>query len=105
MEHCSEQSTIKLTISKTEVSLCKEHREGPILPNINGTQYKQLNLNNFFFKSEGDNCCALKNGEIIQIQNFLQNSNGIFVIGNKFRLKHDLYKKTVQVFKFWNFPS
>nr|CAI5838592.1 unnamed protein product [Callosobruchus analis] len=68
-----------------------EHSNGPFCE-VEGTQFQQANFDNFIIKtSEADNCCALKNGSIICVSNFIKNANGIFVLGKKFDSVKDFY--------------
>nr|CAI5847418.1 unnamed protein product [Callosobruchus analis] len=71
--------------------LQSEHSNGPFCE-VEGTQFQQANFDNFIIKtSEADNCCALKNGSIICVSNFIKNANGIFVLGKKFDSVKDFY--------------
>lgn len=78
--------------------LRKQHKEGPLPFEGNENiwkQYKVCTFENFFIGSHDsrNNCFILKSGEIILIENILQNTddNKIFIVGKRLSIVKDLY--------------
>lgn len=71
----------------------QEHMYGPLL-NFNkpDSQYKKAVFTNFILKvNSPDNCCGLKDGSIVIIQNFIESNNKQYMIGQKFNKFTDFY--------------
>lgn len=69
----------------------KEHSKGPTL-NIVGQQFEKLSFAGFSLQvSRPDNCCRLKNGDVILIKNFVILAEGNYVIGSKFNKLLNFY--------------
>ena len=91
-ENCSLEA-IKSRSSKYPY-LRKEHQTGPIISMGNCSQYKELHLENFLLTiSEPDNCCHLKNGNIISICNFIVMEEQTVVVGKKFLKRKSFFFK------------
>lgn len=81
-------------VSKKYPIFSSTHSEGPTL-NINiMNQFKKVNFQNFVLQTAvPDNCCSLKNGNIIEIKNIVLYQNQYKIIGNKFLNLRDLYEQ------------
>lgn len=71
----------------------KEHHSGPLLQNCCEPQYQEYKFNNFKLKiKHPDNCCMLKNGSVIVIENFATDFLGnVVIIGRKFENLKDIF--------------
>lgn len=57
-------------------------------------QFNKAVFNKFILKTNApDNCCSLKDGSIIIICNFIENNDGIVIIGTKYKTLSDFYVK------------
>ncbi|KAB0792677.1 hypothetical protein PPYR_14636 [Photinus pyralis] len=72
-----------------------EHNDGPLLPGTSCPQYKKLLCENYVLKlKEGDNYCALLDGTVVQIKNFVTGiDGGLVLIGKKYRNLENLYHR------------
>lgn len=75
-----------------------KHNNGPILiPYLHLSQYKKIIFSNFELHiSESNNCCSLKNGDIIVIRNILVCSNDYLIIGQKFQCLENYYTSPIE---------
>lgn len=71
------------------------HNAGPVLPGINGTQYSAFSREDFTLSiSSPNNCCGLKDGLIVIVENIVSNAaNDLFIIGRQCINLSDLYTK------------
>jgi len=78
----------------SELCLEKEHFDGPMHQNDNiKGQYKILRNSLYMIRcaDKRNNCCVLKNGEYIEVENIIQRKDEIFVIGKRLLIVQDLY--------------
>lgn len=70
-----------------------EHCNGPLLNNFcEFQQFRQVDFELFTLKrSEGDNCCFLKDKSIVCIKNFVGRNGNLFIIGQRFQSVEDFY--------------
>lgn len=72
----------------------KEHNAGPLVGNVHDPQFQEYVFTNFKLKTKHpDNCCRLKNGSIIVVQNFATNKNEIVIVGRAFKSCNDFFTK------------
>lgn len=75
-------------------NLIKEHFNGPVLDlSDNLSQFEIAQFINFKLKiiDGPDNCCCLKDGSVVIIQNFVIKDNVQYIIGRKFEHSSDFY--------------
>lgn len=94
----SERSSVnqKIIYAKNYPIFSKKHNNGPLLSRITFVdQYQTASFSGYTLKIESpNNCCYMKNGDIVQIANFGVSKNGYHIVGRKFNNKQDLYKST-----------
>lgn len=87
-KHSSHLLNIKLKNFKT----FREHECGPLPNGTSHPQYMELHFSEFKLKtSQPDNCCILKNGNIIIIKNFVTKIKNVIIIGNRYLDKQDFF--------------
>lgn len=75
-----------------EPQFLNPHFNGPLINFHNCNQFGKVVFKQFILKiNEPDNCCSLKDGNIILIRNFVVNNEGLFVIGKKYKMLTDFY--------------
>jgi len=86
-------------VTKKVIPLCvKTHCAGPMTPNkpLNSveSQFKKIQFHNYILTDkEPNNCCYLKNREIVILRNFaLLKTGDIIIIGQKFLIKSNFYE-------------
>lgn len=63
---------------------------GPLIEGCQEPQFSEYKFKNFKVKTKHpDNCCRLKDGSIIVVENFAANNGNIVVIGRKFKYVED----------------
>lgn len=69
------------------------HCNGPLPPNCRGPQYTILEFQNFKIRiSPPNNCCRVKSGDILMVENIcFDNKSSIVIVGRKFCIKSDFY--------------
>lgn len=81
-----------LKVRHNEPEFLNPHCNGPLINSHNCNQFSKVVFKQFILKIyEPDNCCRLKDGNIIVIRNFVVNNEGSVVIGNKYRTLIDFY--------------
>lgn len=73
----------------------RKYTEGPLIPNVYGTQFEEIETKDFILNiRNGNNCCRLTNGDIVLISNFIERSEGFrLVIGKRFLKVNDFFSK------------
>lgn len=72
-----------------------EHARGPLIENVFGIkQFENIYLKKFQLSSssESNNCCMLKDKNIINIKNIISYNDKVQIIGQKFRTLEDFYE-------------
>jgi len=82
--------------------LSHPHRNGPLVDDINGIQYCQLNVGKIKINISVDkeSYILAKNEEVVKCLNIVHIQNNIILIGKKFELKTMLYEKPMDSTKF-----
>lgn len=77
--------TMKQKVPMLECRPFKEHQNGPLIGNCQNPQFLEYNFIKFKLKvKHPDNCCRLKDGSIIIVENFASSNGHTVVIGRKF---------------------
>lgn len=70
----------------------KEHQTGPLIEGCQDPQFSEYHFEKFKVKTKHpDNCCKLKDGSIICVENFASINGNIVVIGRKFQYVNDFF--------------
>ncbi len=85
-----------LLVNKKENGLTilkKAHTNGPVLDRCNGKQFKYVTYKRWILKTDNRADCyvILNDGNVVEINNLVQNSSGIYIIGKQFTAKSDLF--------------
>lgn len=99
----NEKTSIEVKISNKNLINCEElkhkHTDGPLLENIEGSQYKKLYLKNIKIKVGSKVDCFILNkmNDIIKVENIvsLHETNKIIIIGKVFETKKAIYDQTI----------
>lgn len=81
-----------IRVRRNKSQFLNSHFNGPLINYHNCNQFGKVVFKQFILKiNEPDNCCSLKNGNVIVIRNFVINNKGFFIIGNKYKTLTDFY--------------
>ncbi|XP_076670003.1 uncharacterized protein LOC143369665 isoform X1 [Andrena cerasifolii] len=81
-----------------EIIMKENHENGPIVSffhNKNITQYKKMQNDTLYLNcnNDGNNCVMLKNEIAVSILNIIKTGKDIYIVGHKFNIMKNLYKK------------
>lgn len=70
-----------------------QHHDGPLIEDCTEPQYKCISTPNFLYKvgNKADNCCGLKGGNIVVLENIAHKNGKCYVIGREFLIKEELF--------------
>lgn len=81
-----------LKVTSDEPEVLNPHFNGPLINFHNCDQFSKIVFKQFILKIyEPDNCCILKNGNIIIIRNFVVSNKGPVIIGQKCKIFANFY--------------
>ena len=71
--------------------LIDEHDNGPMLPGFLGRQYKKYKIGDLLITCSSPNSCVfLKNGLIVQVENFVEINSNRYIVGRNFLKKDNI---------------